>query len=55
MGLDALNWYEVAQNRPRWYELCQTISSGEVPRGPSAVTGSFVCVAVGGPLVALVI
>jgi len=34
MGLDALNWYEVAQNQPRWYELFQTISSGGVPRGP---------------------
>jgi len=54
MGLDPLNWYEVAQNRPRWYELCQTISSGEFPEVPlwSLV---LLCVAVGGPLVALVI
>ena len=43
MGLDAINWYEVAQNQPRWYELCQSISSGGGPRGPSVVTGSFVC------------
>ena len=33
MGLDAVNWHEVAQNRPRWYEVCQTISSGEIPTG----------------------
>ena len=43
MGLDAVNWYKVAQNRPRWYELCQTISSGGVLGGPSVVTGTFVC------------
>ena len=39
MGIDALNWYEVVQNRLRWYERCQTILSGRVP----GVPGSFVC------------
>ena len=43
LGLDALNWYDVAQDRSRWHDLCSTISSGGVPRGPSVVTGSFVC------------
>ena len=37
MGLDALRWYEVAQ------DLCQTISSEAVARGPTVVTSSFVC------------
>ena len=27
MGLDALSWYEVAPDRSRWHDLCQTISS----------------------------
>ena len=40
LGLDALNWYDVAQDRSRWHDLCSTISSGGVPRGPSVVTGS---------------
>ena len=43
MGLDALSWYGVAQDRSRWYDLCQTISSGEVTGGPLVTTGSFVC------------
>ena len=43
MGLDSLNWYDVAQDRSRWHDLCTTISSGGVRRGPSVVTGSFVC------------
>ena len=43
MGLDSVNWHEEAQNRPRWYEVCQTILSGEIPRGSSVVTGSIVC------------
>ena len=42
MGLYALNWYGVAQDRLRWYELCQSISSGGVPRESSVVTGSFI-------------
>jgi len=24
-GLDAHNWYGVAQDRPRWYELCESL------------------------------
>ena len=52
MGLDALNWYDVAQDRSRWHDLCSTISSGRVPRGLSVVTGSL-SVAVGELLVAL--
>ena len=40
MGLDALNWYEVAQNRP-WAVSDHFIWG--VPRGPSVVTGSFMC------------
>jgi len=43
LGLDALNWYDAAQDRSRWRDLCLTISSGGVPRGPSVVTGSFSC------------
>ena len=43
MGLDALRWYEVAQDRSRWYDLCQTILSEGVARRPTVVTGSFVC------------
>ena len=42
MGLDALNRHRVAQHRPKWYELCQSTSSVEVPRGLSVVNGSFV-------------
>ena len=42
LGLDTLNWYDVAQDRSRWHDLCTTISSGGVPRGPSVVTGFFV-------------
>ena len=40
LGLDTPNRYDVAQDRPRWFEL---LNPGKVPRGPSAVTGSFVC------------
>ena len=54
MGLDALNWYVVAQNQPKWYELFQTISSGGIPRVP-LWSLALLCVAVGGPLIALVI
>ena len=43
MGLDALSWYEVAQDHSRWHDLYQTISSEGVARGPTVVTGSFVC------------
>ena len=43
MELVALNWYEEAKDRSRWYDLCQTISSKGVARGPIVVTGSFVC------------
>ena len=43
MGLDALSWYEVAKDRSRWHDLCQTISSEGVARDPTVVTGSFVC------------
>ena len=39
MGLNALSWYEVAQDCSRWFDLCQSITSG----GPIMVTGSFVC------------
>ena len=54
MGLDALNWYVVAQNQPKWYELFQTILSGGIPRVP-LWSLALLCVAVGGPLITLVI
>ena len=37
MGLDALSWYNVAQDHSRWYDLCQTISTGGVPRSTTVV------------------
>ena len=33
MGLDALNWYNIAQDQTKWYDLSRSISSGGVPRG----------------------
>ena len=44
LGLDALNWYKVAQNQPRWYKLCLSISSGGIPRGPSLCGHWLFCV-----------
>ena len=43
MFRDALSWYEVAKDRSKWHDLCQTISPEGVARGPTVVTGSFVC------------
>ena len=43
LGLDVINWYIVPQDRPKRYNLCQSISSGGVPRGLSVITDSFVC------------
>ena len=42
MGLDTFSWYEVAQDHSRWHDLCQTILSEGVARGPTVVTGYFV-------------
>ena len=37
------NCLPIAQDRPKWYKLCQSIMSGGVPRDPSEATAFFIC------------
>ena len=34
MGLDARSWYEVAQDRSRWHDLCKPFCQKELLRVP---------------------
>ena len=52
LELDALNWYDVAQDRSRWHDLCSTISSGGF-LGVLLWSLALLSVAVGGLLVTL--
>ena len=41
--LDALSWYDLAQDHSKWYDLCQATLSGRDAKGPTVATGSFAC------------